>query len=144
MGNNHPHPDVIQRLKNVGFYHATFIRGYKLVPGLITALIEHWRPETHTFHMPCGECTITLEDVVMLIGVPVNGSPLVKETEDSAAKFCYDYLQKVPTDTDVRGSRIKLSWLQKEFQLGANNTPQDISCATRAYILQLIGDIDAG
>lgn len=43
---------------------------------LITALVERWRPETNTFHFSCGEMTITLEDVYMILGLPVTGRPL--------------------------------------------------------------------
>ncbi|KAH1040051.1 hypothetical protein J1N35_041794, partial [Gossypium stocksii] len=35
---------------------------------------ERWRPETHTFHLPCGECTITLEDVALQLGLPIDGN----------------------------------------------------------------------
>ncbi|MBA0850697.1 hypothetical protein Goshw_004605, partial [Gossypium schwendimanii] len=38
-------------------------RGCKLDSKLINVYIERWRPETHTFYLPCGECTITLDDV---------------------------------------------------------------------------------
>jgi len=40
---------------------------------LLTALVDRWRPETNTFHLPCGEMTPTLQDVAMLLGLPISG-----------------------------------------------------------------------
>ena len=40
---------------------------------LLTALVDRWRPETHTFHLPCGEMAPTLQDVVYLLGLPLGG-----------------------------------------------------------------------
>ncbi|CAL0335050.1 unnamed protein product [Lupinus luteus] len=47
---------------------------------LIIALVERWRPETPMFHMPFGECTITLQDVAILLGLPINGIEVVGST----------------------------------------------------------------
>ncbi|MBA0635080.1 hypothetical protein Godav_024585, partial [Gossypium davidsonii] len=49
-------------------------RGCKLDTKLISALIERWRPETYTFHLLCGECTITLEDVQLQLRLLVDKS----------------------------------------------------------------------
>nr|ADB85332.1 putative retrotransposon protein [Phyllostachys edulis] len=44
---------------------------------LPTVLVDRWRPETHTFHLPCGEMAPTLQDVSFLIGLPCAGFPMV-------------------------------------------------------------------
>ncbi|RYQ94947.1 hypothetical protein Ahy_B08g089919 [Arachis hypogaea] len=40
---------------------------------LLSAFVERWRPETHTFHMPFEECSITLQDVAYQLGLPIDG-----------------------------------------------------------------------
>uniref|UniRef100_A0A8I6Y6T3 Aminotransferase-like plant mobile domain-containing protein n=1 Tax=Hordeum vulgare subsp. vulgare TaxID=112509 RepID=A0A8I6Y6T3_HORVV len=39
----------------------------------LTALTDRWRPETHSFHLACGEMTMTLEDMAMISDLPING-----------------------------------------------------------------------
>ncbi|CAI0552405.1 unnamed protein product [Linum tenue] len=46
-------------------------------PCLITALVDHWRPETSTFHLSLGEVTITLKDGATLTGLPIDGDPFI-------------------------------------------------------------------
>uniref|UniRef100_A0ACD6A919 Uncharacterized protein n=1 Tax=Avena sativa TaxID=4498 RepID=A0ACD6A919_AVESA len=46
----------------------------------ITALVDRWRPETHTFHLRTGEITPTLQDVSMIFGLPIAGEPLCMST----------------------------------------------------------------
>jgi hypothetical protein len=43
---------------------------------LITTFMEQWRPETHTFHFPVGEMTLSLEDAAMLGGLPCAGEAM--------------------------------------------------------------------
>ncbi|XP_070022892.1 serine/threonine-protein phosphatase 7 long form homolog [Nicotiana sylvestris] len=70
----HPfHARVVARLQATGFYTIFELGQMQLDWSLITALEERWRPETHTFHLPTGEATITLEDVQVLYGLRVDG-----------------------------------------------------------------------
>ncbi|KAK5783344.1 hypothetical protein PVK06_037852 [Gossypium arboreum] len=68
---------IENHFREAGFWHVANIGwGCKLNPKLISMFVERWRPETYTFHLPCGEWTITLEDVQLQLGLPVDGSVL--------------------------------------------------------------------
>jgi hypothetical protein len=43
---------------------------------LIAAFMDQWRPETHTFHLPVGLMTLSLEDAAMLGGLPCAGQAM--------------------------------------------------------------------
>ncbi|CAN1139140.1 Serine/threonine-protein phosphatase 7 long form homolog [Linum perenne] len=109
---------------------------------LITALIERWRPETHTFHMPEGECTVTLQDVNIISGLPINGRAITGRVSGQWIQIIYDFLghQLDVESTDIKGSQLKLRWLNETFSaLPPNPTPFDVQRYARAYMLCLTG-----
>ncbi|KAF8664446.1 hypothetical protein HU200_054618 [Digitaria exilis] len=59
-----PDPDRRPRDKSTRFQYDM---------SLIAALLDRWRPETHTFHLPIGEMAPTLQDAAMLLGLPCAG-----------------------------------------------------------------------
>jgi hypothetical protein len=63
---------VIRYIMNVGFYYIKCLQNIKMDHDLLTTLIERWRQETHMFHLHVGEMTPTLEDVVVLFGLPID------------------------------------------------------------------------
>uniref|UniRef100_K3XS99 Aminotransferase-like plant mobile domain-containing protein n=1 Tax=Setaria italica TaxID=4555 RepID=K3XS99_SETIT len=44
---------------------------------LSTTMVDRWRPETHTFHLPFGEMTIMMQDIAMILGLPLEGHPVM-------------------------------------------------------------------
>ncbi|WJX37770.1 hypothetical protein P8452_25502 [Trifolium repens] len=53
---------------------------------LVYGVVEKWCSETNTFVFPFGEATITLEDVVVLGGYSLFGSPISKPLKDQEMK----------------------------------------------------------
>nr|XP_029149944.1 serine/threonine-protein phosphatase 7 long form homolog [Arachis hypogaea] len=141
------HPSVEDHLRVTGFYHASQIGVVQCQKALINALVERWRPETHTFHLPIGECTVTLEDVVVILGLPTNGLPVTGMTLSSFEALegeCFHQFGVAPRKADCRGSGIKLTWLRnlkERIQLTDENSMQRY---VKCHIMLLLGTILLG
>ena len=135
--------EIIPLLRQSGFYWIMKMGYLKINSSLITALIERWRPETHTFHMRCGKCTITLQDVSVLLGLPVDGAPLIGQTNLDWAELCEELLGVRPQEGELQGSVVKLSWLAHHFSQINNHdgNVEQLQRFTRAWILRFIGGV---
>ena len=73
-------PIIEPLLVQVRFSDVAKLRQVKIDDALVSALVERWRLESHTFHLPVGECTITLEDVALQLGLRIDGRPVTGPT----------------------------------------------------------------
>ncbi|KAH1194152.1 Serine/threonine-protein phosphatase 7 long form [Glycine max] len=132
--------EIIPLIRQYDFHWIMKIGYLKINAALISALIERWRPETHTFHMRCGECTITLQDVSVLLGLSVDGSPLIGPTNLNWADLCGELLRVRPEEGELQGSLIKLSWLAQHFPEVNNHDDnlQQVERFAHPWILRFI------
>ncbi|RYR59713.1 hypothetical protein Ahy_A05g025652 [Arachis hypogaea] len=104
-------------LQMAGLYHLVRLndRWFKIDEPLLSAFVERWRPEMHTFHMPFGECMIMLQDVAYQLGLAVDGR----------------YVQKFT---------VNCSWFQETFGECPEGADEDtVRRFARAYIMMLLG-----
>ena len=122
----------------LGFYrvaHLGFISSYW---HLIIVYIERWRLETHNFHLPKRECTITVHDITIVLKLLVDGIVVIGST-------CLDWrhvsslLSLITEDTYIDGQCLHVTWLGQSFPiLTLDVDEQSIWHYTEAYILQLL------
>ncbi|XP_057522716.1 protein MAIN-LIKE 2 isoform X2 [Amaranthus tricolor] len=133
-------PKQIDLIERAGFGYLRFIPAISLDNPLISALVERWRRETNTFHLTVGEMTITLEDVAYLLGLAIDGEPVIGVTYTTCDAVCERYLGKAPDSGYTSGGMVKLSWLKECFsRCPENASNEDIKRHTRAYLLYLVG-----
>ncbi|RYQ95235.1 hypothetical protein Ahy_B08g090299 [Arachis hypogaea] len=105
---------VEEHLRLTGFYHVSQIGVVQCQKALMNALIECWLRDTHTFHLPIGECAVILEDVALMLGLPTDGLRVTGMTMSSFEALEVECLLQfgiAPHKSDCRGSCIKLTWL---------------------------------
>ncbi|XP_071681213.1 serine/threonine-protein phosphatase 7 long form homolog [Lolium perenne] len=94
--------------------------GPNMNPSALTALVDRWRPETHTFHLRAGEMAPTLQDVSMILGLPIQGDPLCMNTaSDGWRGQMEDLIGKAPPAPANPKERVpagaSFSWIRTNF-----------------------------
>ncbi|KAK4408325.1 Serine/threonine-protein phosphatase 7 long form [Sesamum angolense] len=103
---------VQQILHQIGFYGVYRCGRIQYDCHLITALVERWRSKTHSFHFRVGEATITLQDVQVIWGLPIDGEPVsgtdLERTSVQWQEYCMQYIGFAPEDGALKGSRLQV------------------------------------
>ncbi|KAL0321930.1 UNVERIFIED_CONTAM: Serine/threonine-protein phosphatase 7 long form [Sesamum calycinum] len=99
-------------LHQIGFYGVYMCGRIQYDCHLITGLVERWRSETHSFHFRVGEATITLQDVQVIWGLPIDGEPVsgtdLERTSVQWQEYCMQYIGFAPEEGALKGSRLQV------------------------------------
>ena len=90
--------DIIKLLTLEGLFRVPY---REIDHCLISALVKRWWLETHTFHLPHGEISITLQDVEVIYGLPIEGEVLVGPTavvDRNWSQLCMELLGFTPAN----------------------------------------------
>ncbi|KAL8553222.1 hypothetical protein ACS0TY_001756 [Phlomoides rotata] len=131
----------------MGFYHVAPCGAMVIDCHLITALVERWRPETHTFHFPIGEATVTLQDVAFIWGLHIDGHPLSIDEHtfnvDEWSWYCFEFLGFIPLDTDYKSkTQVRLSTISShllETEIVGDTDQEIVDQYARGYVLLMLG-----
>ncbi|KAL0358507.1 UNVERIFIED_CONTAM: Serine/threonine-protein phosphatase 7 long form [Sesamum angustifolium] len=114
---------------------------------LITALVERWRSETHTFHFRVGEATITLQDVQVIWGLPIDGEPVsgtdLERTSVQWQEYCMQYIGFAPEEGALKGSRLQYARAVALLLLGGTMCPDSSGNLVSLLYLAKLEDIVA-
>ncbi|KAL9666157.1 hypothetical protein QQ045_000995 [Rhodiola kirilowii] len=103
-----------------------YMQNYEVDWSFMTTLVERWRFETHSFHLRHGEMPITLEDVGILTGLPIEGRVVTMLHEVKYyGPLCVQMLGVVLHG--MRPTTVRQA------------TELEVQRYTRAYILALLG-----
>ncbi|KAL4371522.1 hypothetical protein AHAS_Ahas06G0174200 [Arachis hypogaea] len=127
-------------LRATGFYHVSRIGVIRGFHPMLATLVERCRPETHTFVLPIGEVTGTLEDVAHIFNLPIDGEPVSGWTDSSS-----DFVQsqgiaifgREPLVSHNAKSYIKLGWVRRIRDAKPLDTEESIRRYVRSCLAHL-------
>ncbi|KAK9083491.1 hypothetical protein Scep_029962 [Stephania cephalantha] len=79
---HHPKKEMIDMLiDKSGLRRFGYILYNRCNRVIVFGIVERWQPETNTFHLPFEKMTITLDDMWVLLGIPIIGKPVVMKSK---------------------------------------------------------------
>ncbi|XP_074341939.1 serine/threonine-protein phosphatase 7 long form homolog [Apium graveolens] len=139
---------MVPLLQSTGFYVVARVASLQLDWSLISALVEGWRPETHTFYLPMGEVTITLQDVGVLLGLPVDGDAVISDVTPDLDMSWRSYVAELfgrypDPKRDMNGFRVRLSFITScaPAHLPHDASADDIRFQVLCYLVHLFGGV---
>ncbi|KAH7835639.1 hypothetical protein Vadar_028238 [Vaccinium darrowii] len=132
---------IMQLVRRAGLEGLLRVPFIQLDRGLLTALIERWRPETHTFHMGEAEMAVTLQDVEVILGLPVHGEAVTGNCGiTDIPGLCTRLLGLVPDESELKGQKLMLRWLDRfNGQVNEEDNDEVVRQKARGFILRLLG-----
>jgi hypothetical protein len=137
---------VIDLIKGTFLYRLMDIVGIRLDVSLITALVERWRQETHTFHLPTGEATVTLKDVSVLFGLPIEGTPITLQNQsiDESRILCEQTFGISPAREQCKyGGWVSGTWLDSVVKnMNVDHlSAEEVRRFAMLWMLQMVGGL---
>ncbi|QHO09082.1 uncharacterized protein DS421_14g478220 [Arachis hypogaea] len=152
MSHTLPPPDaIVPYFVEAGFGDTVPLKDFTFDNSLISALVERWRPETHTFHLPWGEVSIILQDVAYHLGLHAHGNPVgclhdIGRWYGTETWALVEQLlgTRPPVAAQQAAQRkesftLKLVWLRDRVrQMPQTDDPETLRQYARCYIMLLI------
>ena len=92
------------------------------------------------FHVPIGEMTITLQDVVIILGLRIDGPAITRTCVFDVAELYGELLSVTPPSDAPKGSAISIRWLCDQLSTPAPDVDEvTLKWSARGFILALMG-----
>ncbi|KAJ9565706.1 hypothetical protein OSB04_001672 [Centaurea solstitialis] len=144
---NHDIPEPVKfYIRRAGF-QGVFDCGCKpLDHALITALVERWRLETNTFHLPIGEVSVTLQDVQLMWGLRIDREVVTgrekKWSLNEKRETCYRLLGILPKQGNFKDAQLKMTFLREVLDVPLPDNANTNDNAVHMNLVVLLEDFD--